>query len=195
MKTHEKLMEKRYGVKLSLRKDVVNKTLFRSMKRFYTDKFAETFSLSKKESSESYMNKVKAFCTAIFGDKLESLSHSNLTYAQIEKFMSIVISPNHVKSLLVESEDLNLHKEYYSCLYQYSHKKIAKMLLNSVCGYLFTDFINSGNLTQFITTCSTMSQNPKTYEATSKNFLLMIQGKYRKASKASGLTKCSFETS
>lgn len=189
MKSHEKLMEKRYGVKLSVRKDVVNKTLFRALKRFYTDKFMEMFQLSKKESSESYMSKVKVFCTNTFGDNLESLHNYNLTYEQVERFMSIVISPNHVKSLLVESEDLTLHKEYYSCLYQYSHKKLAKMLLTPVCGYLFTDFINSGNLTKFITSCSTMSQNPDTYDSASENFLNIIQGKDKKALKAAGLTE------
>ena len=61
IKGHEELMKKKYGVKLSVRKDVVNKTLFRALKRFYTDKFMEIYSLSKKESSESYMNKVKTF--------------------------------------------------------------------------------------------------------------------------------------
>ena len=151
----------------------------------------EMFSLSKKESSESYMNKVKTFCKVTFEGKLENIYANNLTYEQIEKFMTIVISPNHVKSLLVEPEDLSLHKEYYSCLYQYSHKKLAKMLLNPVCGYLFTDFILSGNLTQFISTCSTMSQNPETYEIASQSFLLIIMGKDKKALKAAGLTSSS----
>lgn len=183
IKGHEALMKKKYGVKLSVRKDVVNKTLFRALKRFYTEKFMEIFSLSKKESSESYMLKIRSFCIIILESKMESLEKNNLTFEQIEKFLSIVISPNHVKNLL-DSEDLALHKEFYSCLYQYSHKRLAKMLMSPVCGYLFTDFVISGNLTQFITACPTMSQNFETYEIASRNFLLIIMGKDKKANKA-----------
>ena len=151
LKSHEALMKKKYGVKLSVRKDVVNKTLFRSLKRYYTDLFLKDFTLSKKESAESYLKKVKTFSSQIFAENLQKVS-GNVTYEQIEKFLSILISPNHVKNLLTEAGDLALHKEFYSCLYQYSHKKLAKMLMNPICGYLFSDFITSGNLTQFIST-------------------------------------------
>lgn len=191
IKTHEEQMKKKYGVKLSVRKDVVNKTLFRSLKRYYTDLFMEQFSLTKKESSESYMVKIRTFCTKLFSEKLINVVQEGLTHSQVEKFLSILISPNHIKDLLTEADDMTLHKEYYSCLYQYSHKKLAKMLVNPVCGYLFTEFITSGNLTQFISTCTTMNQNAEVYESAGKSFLMIIMGQDAKAIKGASSMRAS----
>lgn len=186
IESHDALMKKKYGVKLSIRKDVVNKTLFRALKRFYTDQFMSQFTLTKKESSESYLQKVRVFCQQLFGQGM--LATATVTYEQIEKFLSILISPNHIKKMLVNTDDLALYEEFYSCLYQYSHKKLARMLTNPVCGYLFTDFVVSGNLTQFITTCTTMNQNAEVYESASKSFLMLISGEDPKALK-SGYSK------
>lgn len=147
---HEELMAQKYGVKLSVRKDVVNKTLFRALKRFYTDKFMNMFTLDKKESSASYLDKIRLFCTQTFTTQIEQMKDWNITYQEMEKFISIVVSPNHIKSVLKADSDLILYKDYYSCLYQYSHKKLANMLLRPVCGYLFTNFINSANFITFI---------------------------------------------
>lgn len=61
IKTHEAAMKQKYGVKLSTRKDVVSKTLLRSLKRYYTELFFETYELQKKESDESYLYKVQEF--------------------------------------------------------------------------------------------------------------------------------------
>jgi hypothetical protein len=191
IKEHEDLMEQKYGVKLSIRRDVVNKTLFRSLKRFYTDKFNEFYVITKKDSTATYMEKIHHFTFINFSQKAEDLNSKGLTIEQVEKFMSIVISPNHVKSALTDITDINLHKDYYSCLYQYSHKKLANMLLSPVCGYLFTDFINSRNLTNFISTCSTMSQNPEAYEKAGTNFLQIIMGMDKKAVKAAKSMKVS----
>ena len=191
IKVHEDLMEQKYGVKLSVRRDVVNKTLFRSLKRFYTEKFNEFYIITKKDSTAIYLEKIHQFTFINFYQKIEDLTSKGLTIEQVEKFMSIVISPNHIKSTLTDTSDINLHKDFYSCLYQYSHKKLANMLLSPVCGYLFTDFINSRNLTTFISTCSTMSQNPEAYEKAGMNFLQIIMGMDKKALKAANSMKAS----
>lgn len=63
LKLHEERMKQKYGVNLSVRKDVVNKTLFRSLKRFHTEKFFETFELEKRESTQSYLSKISIYCS------------------------------------------------------------------------------------------------------------------------------------
>lgn len=188
---HEDKMKQKYGTKLSVRKDVVNKTLFRALKRYYTELFLNNYELDTKESSESYLKKIKEFSCRLFYNKVEELCFKGLTIDKVEKFLSIVISPNHVKPTLKEVEDLTLHKEFYSCIYQYSHKKLAGMLSNPVCGYLFTDFVNSGNLTKFIFTCSTMSQNSEVYDKAGKSFLEIIKGKTQKPCKGFVAVKAS----
>lgn len=183
LELHEQQMQQKYGVKLSVRKDVVFKTLFRALKRFYTEAFLRRFTLDKKESSSSYLHKINHFCIETFSTHLEAMHGWGVTFEQVEKFISIVVSPNHIKDSLKDSTEKALYKEYYSCLYQYSHKKLRNMLLSPVCGYLFTDFITSGNLTRFISSCSTMSQNPETYQKAGANFISMALGKDKKGSR------------
>ena len=182
--SHDELMKKKYGVKLSVRKDVVNKTLFRALKRFYTEKFESVFALDKKESTSSYMSKVHQFVEDYFKARETELESWGVTVEEIEKLMLVIVSPNHIKSALTEESDLVLYKDYYSCIYQYSHKKLANMLLRPVCGYLFADFINSGNLTAFIHRCSTMSLNPGVYEKAGANFMNILLGKDKKFPKS-----------
>jgi hypothetical protein len=182
--SHDELMKKKYGVKLSVRKDVVNKTLFRALKRFYTDKFESVFYLDKKESTTSYISKIHHFVQDCFNSRVTELENWGITVHEIEKLMQIIVSPNHIKSALFEESDLVLYKDYYSCIYQYSHKKLANMLLRPVCGYLFADFINSGNLTAFIHRCSTMSLNPGVYEKAGANFMNILLGKDKKFPKS-----------
>lgn len=183
LELHEQQMQQKYGVKLSVRKDVVFKTLFRALKRFYTEAFLIRFTLDKKESSSSYLHKINHFCIETFSTHLEAMHSWGVTFEQIEKFISIVVSPNHIKDSLKDSTEKVLYKDYYSCLYQYSHKKLRNMLLSPVCGYLFTDFITSGNLTRFISSCSTMSQNPETYQKAGANFISIALGRDKKGNR------------
>ena len=63
LKLHEEKMKEKYGINLSIRKDVVNKTLFRSLKRFHTENFFGRFSLAKKEKPNDYLEKVRIYCS------------------------------------------------------------------------------------------------------------------------------------
>ena len=99
------------------------------------------------------------------------MKNFDVTIEEIVKFVAIMVSPNHIKNSLNDESDANLYKDYYSWLYQYSHKKLANMLQNRVCSFLFSVFINDGHLANFIINWSTMSQHPDIYHKASKNFL------------------------
>lgn len=172
IKLHEERMKQKYGVNLSTRKDVVNKTLFRSLKRFHTEKFLSMFELGKKETAESYLEKVSQFCSEVFGEKLSELDSWGISLRAIEKFIAVMVSPNHIKNALDDESDATLYKDYYSCLYQYSHKKLANMLQNRVCGFLFHHFVLDGHISNFISNCSTMSQHPEVYRKASLSFVV-----------------------
>lgn len=165
---------KKYGVKLSTRKDVVSKTLLRSIKRFYTEAFNEKFELSKTEKTDTYLEKITQFCQETFCTKALEMSDWNISMSEIIKFLSIIVSPTHIKFALKSEEDLSLYKEFYSCIYQYSHKKLNKMLSNKVCGFLFFEFVKEGDLERFITKCATMSQYPQIYRDMSSRFIETI---------------------
>ena len=170
IKQHEEKMKQKYGVNLRVRKDVVNKTLFRSLKRFHTESFLERFDLGK-ETAESYLKKIHEYCANCYSHKESELDYWSITLEEVEKFVAVMVSPNHIKNYLKEESDITLYDEYYSCLYQYSHKKLAKMLQNRACGFLFNMFVQDGHLTKFISNCSTMSQNSDVYHKASNSFV------------------------
>jgi hypothetical protein len=190
LEKHEAAMEQKYGVKLSTRKDVVCKTLLRSLKRYYTELFFETYELGKKESTESYLHKIQEFSQRILYSKLIDMREWNITLDQATKFIAIMVSPGHIKNSLTEKSDIDMHKDFYSCLYQYTHKKLANMLKNvfwdqtsqsfikmgknAVCGFLFHEFVKDGHLATFISKCSTMSQNSSVYEQMGDSFVKTI---------------------
>lgn len=174
LKEHEKVMQEKYGVRLSERKDVVSKTLLRSLKRFYTEQFFELYDVEKKESSKSYLFKIQEFTLRILNDKQSEMTQWGITFDQLVKFISILVSPSHIKSSMTEPTDVALHKDFYSCLYQYTHKRLAYILANKVCGFLFCEFVNDGHLATFITKCPTMSQNTSTYEKMGAIFVKTI---------------------
>ena len=174
LKEHEKVMEQKYGVKLSERKDVVCKTLLRSLKRYYTELFLKFYDLGKKESTESFMYKIQEFTERMLSNKLAEMNEWGIPMEQAVKFISILVSPGHVKSSMTESTEIALHKDFYSCLYQYTHKKLAYILKNRVCGFLFHEFVNDGDLETFITKCPTMSQNNATYKKMGASFVKTI---------------------
>lgn len=174
LKEHEAAMKQKYGVKLSTRKDVVSKTLLRSLKRYYTELFFESYDLGKKESTESYLYKIQEFSQRVLYSKLIDMREWGVTMDQATKFISVMVSPGHIKSSLTDESDIAMHKDFYSCLYQYTHKKLANMLKNIVCGFLFHEFVNDGHLASFISKCPTMSQNPSVYETMGASFVKTI---------------------
>lgn len=175
-KLHQERMKQKYGVSLNVRKDVVNKTLFRSLKRFHTEEFSKlNLNLEKGESTESYLSKISIYCSTMRSKEAE-MEKYNITMKEVEKLIAIMVSPNHIKNSLKDVNDAALYKDYYSCLYQYSHKKLASMLSNRVCSFLFSVFINDGHLLHFISNCSTMSQNKDIYQKAGDSFLACSLG-------------------
>lgn len=174
LEEHEANMEQKYGVKLSTRKDVVSKTLLRSLKRYYTELFFETYELDKKESPDSYIQKIRAFTQSVLGVKAAEMNAWGIEFEDAAKFLSIIVSPGHIKASLTDESDIALHKDFYSCLYQYTHKKLANMLKDLVCGFLFHEFVNDGHLAGFISKCPTMSQHPSVYDKMGASFVATI---------------------
>jgi hypothetical protein len=170
IKQHEEQMKQKYGVSLSERKDVVSKTLFRSLKRFHNESFLEKYELGK-ETTEAYLEKIHQYCSNCFENKESELDYWGITLKDVERFVAIMVSPNHIKNDLKDESDAILYKEYYSCLYQYSHKKLAKMLQNRACGFLFNMFVQDGHLSKFISNCSTMSQHSEVYHKAGLGFV------------------------
>ena len=113
--------------KLAVRSDVVNKTLLRSLKRYYTAEF-ENFSKFKLQSKSTQKNEIYAklieFTTKIYedDDRFKQPEFSKVTMSDVIFYMGICINPAYMKKNSGSSSDRNKYHNFYSCLYKYSHK-------------------------------------------------------------------------
>lgn len=89
------------GISLAKRKDVVNKTLLRSVKRYYTslfEQFTKENQYTKQERREFWKEYIDEFVKSIFGDYVDSITpESGVTIEEVNGFMAAMIVPNNIK--------------------------------------------------------------------------------------------------
>jgi hypothetical protein len=89
------------GISLAKRKDVVNKTLLRSVKRYYTslfEQFTKENLYTKQERREFWKDYIAEFTKSIFGDYMDTITpDSGVAIEEVNAFMSAMIVPNNIK--------------------------------------------------------------------------------------------------
>jgi hypothetical protein len=72
----------------------------------------------------------------------------------------MMVNPDLVKRHSGSSGLRRRHKEFYDCLYKYSHKKLKKLLKDDCLVYLFRHFVSSGDYERFRSEDETLSKDP-----------------------------------
>lgn len=124
--------------RFSTRRDVVNKTIFRIMKRFYLMLFKEMNPKLKLKSNsvDDYVEGArKLLCT--FGDNLSVFE--NLKY-----FITQMVSSKFASQFNVDTELESSLKLLDTCLYSYSDKAINRIFEDSSSRLLFNYFYEQG---------------------------------------------------
>ena len=107
------------------RKDVVNKTIVRSLKRFYAREFEKLsgFKLIPwKEIKAVFLNLLKEHTSAIFADDVDFFRSKGISMEDLAYFMGILVSPDHYKSI-APAHMSELFGLFTGTLYKYSHSK------------------------------------------------------------------------
>lgn len=132
------------GIILAKRKDVINKTLLRSIKRYYTsmfDEFARENQYTKQERKEFWREYIDEFTKSIYGDSLNAQALDDQVIQEgINAFMASMVTPNSIKRTSDDNVYSLMLEEFSSLLYKYSIKKLAAFISNPSVSYVLRQF-------------------------------------------------------
>lgn len=164
---------------MALRKDVVNKTVVRSLKRYITQKFEDMTKLTeiqtKKEKLEKFEELTQSFTFNLFGSKINEYNEDGLSQDDLVFIVRMLIQPDLVKKMNKTREQRFLCNNYYDCIYKYSHKRLLKLIKNPTLSHLFEDFIRNGCFEQLVMEDETLKRNPEAYIEAAQNLLALFR--------------------
>ena len=113
--------------RLAVRSDVVNKTLLRSLKRYYTSEFEKLVNCNlhgKIAQKEEVFEKLKQFTIEIYqnDDRFKLPEFKDVTMKDLIFYMGVWINPSFMKKWTGTPQERNKYQNFYNCLYKYSHK-------------------------------------------------------------------------
>ena len=160
-------------VDLSIRRDVVNKTVLRIMRRFYMQKFKEIFPdkfKSKESKSNWYFTYVKKLVIKIFGK-----DHPELRMLQI--YIASIINPKHMTSLNIQETGLNKEQflAFHSTIYKYSHTRLTSLFKVHALKEIYAYFFNCP-LDQILKSETSVSKNFTLYSKAFNDFYNVLEG-------------------
>lgn len=154
---------------LSLRNDVVNKTILRAIKKYYTDKL--------KASTQFFDTKAKGLRKKIYVSSVDELVKSEFigkngqeifNSSEIETtslYLCWIIKPEYLARKYLTYEKQKFRKIYDSCLRYYSNINYERLMRFEAFSNIFKCFVTSGNFEQMAKSDSTLSRTPELYIA------------------------------
>ncbi|CAI2368999.1 unnamed protein product [Moneuplotes crassus] len=187
MKHHEK-------EPLSLRKDVVYKTLIRSLKRRVTEKCDLSLQKgwSKCDKEKAYFSEVDKLFLESYSTFFPTEQNRNIIelitdreFMRVDKFnvfnkentkiyLCLLIIPEVIKPYLKNQKRRCQHKLIYDCLYKYSHKKLDKLLQSEFFSFLFKQYVDSGDFERMLQQDKTLEKHRDAYKQACEYFLSKI---------------------
>jgi len=159
---------------LATRRDVVNKTILRIVRRFYIQSFKDMFAKkfkSKEAKSKWYYEYVKKFTAEIFGS-----AHPDLDVLQT--YMCSIINPKHMTSQDVKATGLEKEQffTFHNCLYKYSHTRLINLFEVKPLGALYDYFYKCPGMTEIIRSEPSVNKNLTIYQAAFRDFSRIFHG-------------------
>ena len=163
------------NVDLSKRQDVLNKSLLRTLKKYFTSKFNQETnyaSLKSYQKKSKFLDMWVDFVDCHYGSKTaEAASEFGITYDDIYRYIAIMINPELAKKRMRNKKHIRFLKLYYEVLYNYSSKKLILLFNDQVLHYLFDDLKKQGAMHQMIHTDATLVKNKDEYMRTLDEFM------------------------
>ncbi|CAI2368993.1 unnamed protein product [Moneuplotes crassus] len=160
---------------LSQRKDVLFKSIFRSVKKYYTKLFKESSDFYKHKSEKAKKANVKA-CVKNFIQKDLLFLNGSEGFHSVEidelcEFMSRIIAPKScTKSYTTYSckKYINL---LYKCIYNYNERNAAKLYTSEVMKHIFFFCLREENLEKMVQEDPNLARNSKLIKEKAKEVL------------------------
>jgi hypothetical protein len=157
------------SLQFSTRKDVVNKTIFRYLRKFYTKDFKKYFDFTKVNSlqKDTFMKKLVWYASMKFGTS---------TTNRMKIFLLCIIDPKG-RYMPLEDKSHGLRNDITGLLYSYNKKKMMKMINHQEFLQLLTHFIHQENIVEEIVKKKGNSEIIKSYVKQIENLKALWESK------------------
>ena len=159
---------------LAKRRDVVNKTILRILRRFLSHQYKMTISQEineKVHKREFFFKSVQKLAIQIFGD-----SHQELNILHF--YLASIIDPKFINETDIAESGAKLEDTmiFYNCLYKYSHTKLVNLFEVKPIGKIYEYFYNQAK-DSILQSEESVSKNKEIYSLVLDEFLHIFQGK------------------
>ena len=152
------------GTSKVIRRDVINKTVVRALKRHFTQIFTAEFAdfalSGKKAQAEDFMQKTQQLAENLF---VPEALPTGVTIQSISSVLRMLVSPEIAKFCNRSRQERSVAKDYNDVIYKYSHKRLFKLAKDATFSYLFVNFILGGEFAALVEEDATMGLNPEAY--------------------------------
>ena len=175
------LDDSNYYTNTSVRKDVMNKTLFRSIRREYKQDFKDfcvrnNIKITRnskylEQAIQKYSNHLIDISGAAEAFQ-EHGSMSNLKY-----YVGLFVDFCKMRKLTKKSSDQETLKSFYDCLYSYSHKKFYDFVGIPEVKFLMKRKLEAEQVDKMISKYSTLKKNENHYRFSSEGLMCFLTNK------------------
>ena len=160
-------------IDLAQRRDVINKTVLRILRRFYIQKFKEMFPekfKTKQAKNKWFFEYVKKFTIQLFGADHEDLKI-------LQAYLASIINTKHMtKNDIIETQLENQEfLTFYNTLYKYSHTRVINLFRVKPIGILYVYFFRAPK-TEMLKSEVSVHNNSQLYEVAFSDFWKVFRG-------------------
>jgi hypothetical protein len=175
--------KRRVQKNLANRSDVVNKTLLRSLKRYYTKKFKEATdyrAAGKCCTNKEMYDMLTEFTRQIYENNknFELKEFAEVTLEDLTFYMGIWINPMLMRKFSYTHQERTKFHNFYNWLYAYSHIKLYKLFKSNELYFMFIKFFEDGPFEELLASDETLKRNPNIYKKASEHFMDLFKNNH-----------------
>ena len=162
--------EKNQNRKFALRRDVVNKTILRNMRRYYQRLFVDSvpgYSKRRMRDPKLYWASLRQCAADLFPER-------ELGERDVAFYLGAVLNARAMKAVRSSSKDKREIDRVYSCMYAYSHTKMEGLFGIGAMGALFRRYWSHVEQGEGLASEDSFAKNPEVY----RQALLEIKDKF-----------------
>jgi len=168
------------------RKDVMQKTIFRALRKEYAEFFLQFLkwkNLPCNFGIGDFREYINQFVVYIMGWESSAQLYQNYgEFKNMSFIIALMVDFCKVKKLQKTREECQLMDQFYQALYKYSHTKFDSLLGIPEVKFLFKKILDAGYIETFTSKHNTLAKNEKEYKKCAESIIHVID--YRQYSKS-----------
>lgn len=168
-----------YYTNTSIRKDVMNKTLFRSIRREYKQEFksfCEENGIKITRTTKNIEKAIVKFTNHLLENEDASLlSMTRNQFNSLFFYVGLFVDFCKMRKISNNASSKLKLKQFYGCLYGYSHKKFYEFVLTPEVNFLMKRMLTPEKIEELISKYSTLERNAKYYRISAESLAVHLR--------------------